>query len=344
MSGTGSAAGGADGRASDDAGYHVGFDIGGTRLKTGVVLGDGSVERPTVDDTAALDFDGVLPLIRSHAREHLAAAGPGCRGFGIALPGIVEPAFGSRYLPGKVLGIEDFPLRERLEDEFGVPVRCVNDGQAATLAEWRFGAATGYDDVVGLTLGTGVGSGVVIGGLPFTTSSLGNGVSVGHFTIHTGGKLCLCGNRGCAETLVSANAIAGKLRDALSRLVPSILSEEFARDPRAITFRSLVDGVRAMDRVSIEILDEFTRDLGAVIVTAIHAYNPSIVVVAGGPMAAADLFLADVQRYVDEYAFIFPKDRRIPIVRARLESHAGVLGAVAFVIAELDGPRRSAQA
>ncbi len=319
------------------AGYLVGVDIGGTRTKTGIVDLDGRVSDETMDDTATSAFADILPLVEAHVRAHMAARGPGCLGIGIALPGIVEAAFGSRYLPGKVSGIEAFPLRETLEAEFAVPVRCVNDGEAATLAEWRFGAARGIDNVVGLTLGTGVGSGVVMNGRPLATANLGNGISVGHFTIHTNGKLCLCGNRGCAETLVSAAAVAGKLRDALTRRVPSVLAERFAADPASVTFESLVEGVRAGDRVCREILEEFVRDLGATIVTAIHAYNPTVVVLAGGPMAAADLFLGDVQAYVDRYAFIFPKGRIVELRRARDEAHAGVLGAAACVLAGIGG-------
>ena len=85
-----------------------------------------------------------------------------------------------------------------------------------------------------------------------------------------------------------------------------------------------------------EILAEFVRDLGATIVTAIHAYNPTVIVLAGGPMSAADLFLADVQAYVDEYAFIFPKGRTVALRTAKLEDHAGVLGAAAVVMSALE--------
>ena len=115
-------------------------------------------------------------------------------------------------------------------------------------------------------------------------------------------------------------------------MVPSSLAEAFAQDPASITFRSLVDGVRGGDRVCREILDDFVRDLGVTIVTAIHAYNPSVVVLAGGPMAASDLFLDDVQAYVNLHAFIFPKGRVVTILKARLEEHAGVLGAAALVL------------
>lgn len=326
-----------------DRDYLIGIDIGGTRLKTGLVRRDGTVEGATVDDTAGLAFRDVLDRIRARVPDHLAAGGPGALGLGVALPGIVEAESGSRYLPGKVLGIEDYPLRAELEATYGLPVRCTNDGAAATLAEWRFGAARGFDDVVGLTLGTGIGSGVVAGGRPYESTNLGNGISVGHFTIQTNGRLCLCGNRGCAETLVSANAVAGRLREALTRLVPSVLAEEFATDPESITFRSLVTGVRAGDRLCLEILADFVRDLGATIVTAIHAYNPSVVILAGGPMAASDLFLADVQAYVDRYAFIFPKGRIVELRRAHLEEHAGVLGAAALVLAAVDETRSAAR-
>ena len=321
--------------------YLVGVDIGGTRLKTGLVRLDGTVEGPTVEDTSGEAFGAVFERLRARARGHLETGRGRALGLGVALPGIVEGGFGSRYLPGKVLGIEGFPLRAELEAQFGLPVRCLNDGAAATLAEWRFGTARGIDDVVGLTLGTGVGSGVVVAGRPFETDNLGNGVSVGHFTIQTGGRLCLCGNRGCAETLVSANAVVGRLREALTRLVPSVLADDFARDPSSITFRSLVDGVRASDPLSAEILADFVRDLGATIVTAVHAYNPTVVILAGGPMAASDLFLADVQDYVDRHAFIFPRGRVVEIRGAHLEEHAGVLGAAAIVLDAVEDAARS---
>jgi len=317
-------------------GFLVGVDIGGTRLKTGLVRRDGSLERPTVDPTADLRFASLLELIEARVAAHVEAGGDGALGLGVALPGIVDPGFGSRYLPGKVLGIEGFGLREHFERRFGMPVHCVNDGAAATLAEWRFGAAKDVADVVGLTIGTGLGSGVVIGGRLLQTANPGTGLAIGHFTIQTGGRLCLCGNRGCAESLVSANAVAGRLRDALTRLVPSSLADDFARDPASITFQSLVRGVQDGDRVCREILADFVRDLGTTIVTAVHAYNPTVVVLAGGPMAASDLFLADVQAYVDRHSFIFPKGRVVEIRKALLEGHAGVLGAAALVLGEFE--------
>ncbi len=313
--------------------WWLGFDIGGTRTKAGVVSDDGSVRRTHLVETGHEPFEVVWERMLAIADEALAAEGPdGLAGVGIAAPGVVEPTFGVRNLPGKVPGIEDFPMRERLEARLGVPVRCINDGAAATLAEWRFGAARGHDDVVGLTIGTGLGAGTIIGGRPLQTTNLAGGVSFGHATIAVGGRTCLCGNVGCAETLVSANAVVGRMRDYVARKVPSTITEAYGHDPGAITFRTLVEGVDAGDRVAKEIMQQFTRDLGATIVTAIHAYDPEVVVLAGGPMAQADHFLPQVQAYVDRYAFRYPKERIIPIRRAERSDHAGVLGAVARVM------------
>ena len=252
---------------------------------------------------------------------------------GIAAPGVVEATFGVRNLPGKVPGIEDFPMRERLEERLGVPVRCVNDGAAATLAEWRFGAARGYQDVVGLTLGTGLGAGVILGGRPLASRHLAAAVSFGHATIEVGGRTCLCGNIGCAETLVSANAVVGphaRLRGPQGALHHHRRLRARARAhhlPHARGGRR-----RPATAWPSEIMARFCRDLGATIVTAIHAYDPEVVVLAGGPMAQADHFLPTVQAYVDRYAFRYPKDRIIPILRAERSDHAGVLGAVALVM------------
>jgi glucokinase len=325
--------------AARSAEWWLGFDIGGTRSKAGVVTADGTVHGAHVEETSHEPFEAIWQQILAYADEAIRQRGArGLRGVGIAAPGVVEATFGVRNLPGKVPGIEDFPMRERLSDHLGVAVRCVNDGAAATLAEWRFGAARGYEDVVGLTLGTGLGAGAIIGGRPLLSRHLAAAVSFGHATIEVGGRTCLCGNIGCAETLVSANAVVGRMRDYVARKVPSTITEAYEREPGRITFRTLVEGVQVGDRVATEILARFCRDLGATIVTAIHAYDPEVVMLAGGPMAQAEHFLPTVQAYVDRYAFRYPKDRIIPILRAERSDHAGVLGAVALVMQAAEDP------
>jgi glucokinase len=314
------------------ADWWLGVDVGGTRTKLGVVTAEGSVLDARADDTDRQPFERIWELVLEYASEARATHGPGLRGVGVAAPGIVDPVVGVRNLPGKVPGIEGFPLRERLESELGVAARCVNDGAAATLAEWRFGAARGHPDVVGITIGTGVGVGVVIGDRMLLSRHLAAGISLGHATIQTGGRTCLCGSVGCAETLVSANAVVGRMREAVARKVPSVLTQRHEDDPAALTFQVLIEALDQGDRLATEILADFVRDLGSLVITAIHAYDPEIVVLSGGPLAAADRFLPAVQAHVDRYAFRYPQDRIVPLVRAQHPDHAGVLGAVALVM------------
>jgi glucokinase len=126
------------------------------------------------------------------------------------------------------------------------------------------------------------------------------------------------------------------MRDYVARKVPSTITDAFEHEPGRISFQTLVQGIEAGDRVAAEIMAEFTRDLGATIVTAIHVYDPEVVVLAGGPMAQAEHFLPQVQAYVDRYAFRYPKDRVIPVLRAERSDHAGVLGAVALVMQAIE--------
>lgn len=314
----------------------LGFDIGGTRLKAAVVTRDGQVLDERVVETARQSFDVVLDVLLGLGHDYIRGLGTRPAAVGVALPGIVEADFGCRYLPGKVVGVQGFPLCQNLREEFGTPVRCTNDGEAAVLAEWRFGAARGYADVAGVTLGTGIGTGVILNGRPMANRNLGTGACLGHLTIRSDGKRCLCGNRGCAETLISASAVTGRLVEALTRSVPSVLSPAFNKDPSSISFRSLLEGVEQSDPLCIEILEDFRQDLGAHVVSIIHAVNPSIVVLAGGPVAAAQHFLPHVQAHVDRHAFVYPRDRRVPIVRAYHTDHAGVLGAAAVAMSVLE--------
>jgi glucokinase len=252
-----------------------------------------------------------------------------CSGVGIGLPGIIEPGFGARHLPGKLPGLEGYPLRQNLEARLGLPVTCLNDGAAATLGEWRYGVGVGVQDLVMLTLGTGVGSGVVLNGRLLANRYLGTGNGVGHFTLDVGGRRCLCGNRGCPETRVSAEAIAAAAADHLRRGVGSSLATAFRRDPASVGFSALVAAARDGDTLSRELMADFARDLGATIVSAIAAYNPEIVVIGGGMAAAGEAYLPAVQAYVDAHAWVYPTSRRVEVRTASFGEYSGVVGAAA---------------
>ena len=309
----------------------IGFDIGGSRVKLGVLteagrLRDGATRRigpvTSLDALTETIERETVRLMTRHGRAE-------CSGVGIGLPGIIEPGFGARHLPGKLPGLEGYPLRQNLEARLGLPVTCLNDGAAATLGEWRYGVGVGVQDLVMLTLGTGVGSGVVLNGRLLANRYLGTGNGVGHFTLDVGGRRCLCGNRGCPETRVSAEAIAAAAADHLRRGVGSSLATAFRRDPASVGFSALVAAARDGDTLSRELMAGFARDLGATIVSAIAAYNPEIVVIGGGMAAAGEAYLPAVQAYVDAHAWVYPTSRRVEVRTASFGEYSGVVGAAA---------------
>lgn len=312
----------------------IGFDIGGSRIKLGVLteagrLRDGAARRIGPDTsvdvlTETLERETVRLLAR-HGRAE-------CSGVGIGLPGIIESGFGARHLPGKLPGLEGHPLRQNLEARLALPVTCLNDGAAATLGEWRYGIGVGAHDLVMLTLGTGVGSGVVMNGRLLANRHLGTGGGVGHFTLEVGGRRCLCGNRGCAETRVSAQAMAAAAADHLRRGVGSSLAEAFRRDPASVGFSALVAAARDGDSLSRELMAGFARDLGATIVSAIAAYNPDMVIIGGGMADAGEAYLPAVQAYVDAHAWVYPSSRRVEVRTASFGEYSGVVGAAASAL------------
>ncbi|MGH7317780.1 MAG: ROK family protein, partial [Candidatus Rokuibacteriota bacterium] len=307
----------------------IGFDIGGSRIKLGVLteagrLRDGAARRigpdTSVDVLAETLERETVRLLARHGRAD-------CSGIGIGLPGIIEPGFGARHLPGKLPGLEGHPLRQNLEARLSLPVTCLNDGAAATMGEWRYGAGVGVQDLVMLTLGTGVGSGVVMNGRLLANRHLGTGGGVGHFTLEVGGRRCLCGNRGCPETRISAEAIAVAAADHLRRGVSSSLVDEFRRDPASVGFSALVAASRDGDTLSRELMAGFARDLGATIVSAIAAYNPDMVIIGGGMAAEGEAYMPDVQAYVDAHAWVYPPSRRVEVRTASFGEYSGVVGA-----------------
>jgi glucokinase len=312
----------------------IGFDIGGSRVKLGVLTEAGHLrDAATRRIGPATSVDALTETLERETARLLARHGRAeCSGVGIGLPGIIEAGFGARHLPGKLPGLEGHPLRQNLEARLGLPATCINDGAAATLGEWRYGAGVGAQDLVMLTLGTGVGSGVVMNGRLLVNRHLGTGGGVGHFTLEVGGRRCLCGNRGCSETRVSAEAIAAAAADHLRRGVSSSLAEAFRRDPASVGFSALVAAARDGDTLSRELMAGFARDLGATIVSAIAAYNPDMVIIGGGMAAAGEAYLPEVQAHVDAHAWIYPPTRRVEVRTATFGEYSGVVGAAASAL------------
>jgi glucokinase len=246
---------------------------------------------------------------------------------GLGLPGAIDPDRGIVLLPGRLKGLEGYPIVPKLRKAFGVPVIADNDARLAMIAEKEYGLARGKGWALTVTLGTGVGSGVLIDGRILRDPHRQFGTQASHMVIQAqGGRLCFTGARGTAEMLCSAVALTQQVRDGLSRGIPSLLSDA---DPSAIDFAAVMDGVSKKDRLCLDELRVWTANLGWFLVSAVHAYAPEIVILTGGAVHGAKYFLKPLRAQVNKHLFRWPVGEPLPIVVSKMTDHAGVLGAAA---------------
>jgi glucokinase len=243
-------------------------------------------------------------------------------------------------LPGKLDGLEGYPLVLKLQKAVGIPAVAENDGRVSILAEKHYGLARNKKWAVTLTLGTGVGSGVMPDGQILRDPHLQFGTQLGHIVIQAaGGRLCLTGARGTATMLCSATALAMAVRDGLQRGIPSVLRERYFADPGSIDCEAVFEAVAHKDRLCLDELRHWTTNLGWLLVSAIHAYALEVIILSGGAVHGARHFLKPFREQVDEHIFRYPARQPVPIVVSRMQDHAGVLGAGAFAWELILGPQ-----
>jgi glucokinase len=248
-------------------------------------------------------------------------------GIGMGAPGPLDRERGIVVVAPN-LGWRDFPLRDLVSARLDLPVTLDNDANCATVGEWWQGAARGGRTVVGFTIGTGIGGGVIIDGSLFHGASDVAG-EVGHTTIELNGRYCKCGNYGCLEAYASGPAIATRAREILVReestsTLPSMVGGQLD----LITAQTVYDAAKQGDEVAEEIVRDTARYLGAGIASLLNILNPDTVVVLGGVTAAGDTLFVPLRAEVRRRAFR-PAVEAARIVPAELPGTAGVVGAVA---------------
>ncbi|HEX9598850.1 MAG TPA: ROK family protein [Gaiellaceae bacterium] len=287
----------------------IGLDLGGTKILAGVVDRDGHVEQRREHPTPTTSQDELLAGLDAAVEELLTDE---IVALGFGLPSPIDQRSG-RALQSVNIPLKDMDFRERMEERFSLPVGIENDANAATYAEFRFGAARDVDTMIMLTLGTGCGGGAVIDGKLYR-----GWAEFGHIVIEYDGLPCqgTCTGRGHLEAYVTGVA-AGKL--AAAEFGPAVDAHRLVRlanegEPRAV-----------------EILDGIGRRLGAGIGSLVNIFNPELVVIGGGFAAAGD-FVLDPAREILRREALARAGYRVPIVRAELGTAAGLIGAglVAF--------------
>jgi glucokinase len=309
--------------------YVVGIDLGGTNIVVGTVAEDGSeliglVSEPTLPEQGS---DAVVARIVKLARASIAAAhGKAIAGVGIGSPGPLDTARGLVLLTPN-LGWTNFPLRDRITEALGLPGTLDNDANCAIFGEWWRGAARGAKHVVGLTIGTGIGGGIVLDGQIYHGASDIAG-EIGHMTIDSTGRRCKCGNYGCLEAYASGPAIAARAVEGVEAGADTSLPDYVKGDLKQITAQVVYEAAHDGDEYAREVVHDTAKVLGAGVANIINIFNPQVVVICGGVTLAGDQLFVPLRSEVKRRAFK-PAANACRIVPGELSGTAGVYGAAA---------------
>jgi glucokinase len=319
-----------------DAKWLLGVDIGGTNTSVGLVPAKGGspVRMLTRSTDSGRGGEAVTDMVVDMLRTVMSEAGvrPGrdVAGIGIGCPGPLDRASGL-VLTTPNLGWKNFPVRDLIAEPLGLPAVLDNDANCATYGEWWMGAGRGVDTLVGLTVGTGVGGGVVLGGRVLHGASDAAG-EIGHMTINYGGRRCKCGNYGCLEAYASGPNIAARAVEGIEAGESSTLPDLVGGDLTRITAETVFEAVLAGDELAATVLLETARYLGVGLANLINLVNPEVVVIAGGVTRAGSALLDPLRAEVRRRAFL-PAVSACRIVPAELGSEAGVIGAAGVFLA-----------
>jgi len=312
----------------------VGVDLGGTQVRAALIDADGSVlARASARTDAVGGPRAVLRQIEGLVAQVSNSVGAASlAGVGVSAPGPLDSAagvvLGIPTLPGWV----DVPIAAWLGDALGVPVTLENDGIAAAIGEWRFGAGRGLSDFVYVTVSTGIGGGVIADGRVLRGRRR-MAAHFGHVTTAPDGEVCGCGNRGCWEAQASGTALGDRARRLVSLASDSTLSTPGP----VLDARRVIDAARAGDALALQLVAHEAELLGTGIVNLLHLFSPQTIVVGGGVSAGFDLLRPGIEAQVRARAL--PPFRQVPIVAAQLAQNSGLVGAACLVLPPFGGSR-----
>jgi glucokinase len=316
----------------------LGVDIGGTKSAVVLARTDGEILQRLSEPTRP-DLRGpqeVLEHLAALAREVMAAGNAmasDIRGLGVSCGGPLDSKTGVVHAPPNLPNWEHVPVKTFFEDALGLPVRVENDANATALAEWRFGAGQGAQNVIFLTMGTGIGGGLILDGRLYRGANDLAG-EIGHQTILLNGPLCGCGKHGCLEALASGPAIARLARESMRYGRHKRVLALAGGRPGDITAAHVVEAAKEGDVFAQQILDEAGTYMGVGIANLIQILNPERIIIGTIAVHAGDLILAPIRAAVEEYAW--DRSRAVcQIVPAALGDRAQDLAAVALWLQEL---------
>ena len=312
----------------------IGVDLGGTKLLAGVVDPELGVHHRTQRTVAGLDQRELLQVTVDAVTESRTAAGAEIEAVGFGLPALMDRRSPhATAVVGINTSLADLPFADVMAERLGLPVFVDNDGNTSALAEHRAGAAKGIADAVVITLGTGIAGGLVLGDELYR-GAFGAAGELGHMVIEFDGPSCHgnCPNHGCAEVYCSGTALVQEAR-RLGAIRPGSGLERLVRNATLagpLVTELAYDG----DAAAREAIELVGSRLGIVIANVLNIFNPQIVVIGGGVIAAGELLLAPARAVVAQRVLPFLRES-VPIVAARFGVEAGMVGAAALAYDEL---------
>ncbi|MBI4187471.1 MAG: ROK family protein [Chloroflexi bacterium] len=318
----------------------IAVDIGGTNIRVAIVSAAGQVvareSRPTLADEGP---QAVIERILSAIAGLLDRGGlepAQLDGISIAAAGAVDARRGVITASPNLPGWHDVPLQSVIREKFRADTFLTNDANAAALGEHRFGAGRGTSNLVYITVSTGIGGGIIIGGKLYS-GSWGSAGEVGHMTIDADGPRCGCGNDGCLEALASGTAVA---REAIARIrqgQASCLADMVKGEVANITAREVEQAARGGDSLASEVILRAATYLGIGVANLINIFDPEMIVIGGGMSRMGDMLFGPVRRTVSKRAYTAAAGA-VRIIPSELGDDAGVIGAAVFAAEQKPGP------
>jgi glucokinase len=307
----------------------VGVDVGGTKVAALLTGDQGTVLDRKLAHSPASDAEATVATVVSLARD-LAAAHDGVIAVGIGAAGLVSREGVMRFAPN--IAWREFPIGDRVADGVGLPVLVDNDANVAAWGEFKYGAGRGTNHLLLVTVGTGIGGGIVADGSLYRGAH-GFAAEIGHIIVDPGGPVCGCGNVGCWEQVASGRAIERLGRKTAAENPDSVLGRAAGGNPSTIDGPTVTKAAEEGDPMSLRILEIVGVRLGEGIAGLVNVLDPDVVVVGGGASSAGDLLLEPARR-----AFVgaveAPEHRpEVPILPAALGNDAGAIGAADLALA-----------
>ena len=306
----------------------MGLDVGGTFVK-GIII-DEKGKIVCEDSVPTVTGEGLADCIETLAETLVRNAGvvfSAIKGAGVGCPGLIDSTRGEVVFAGN-MNLKNYTLQKLLQEKLSIPVKICNDANAAALGEARFGAGKGYKDSVLITLGTGVGGGIVIGGKLFEGYKSA-GAEIGHMVIEHGGAKCTCGRRGCFEAYCSARALTARTKWAMEEDTSSAMWNTYTHDS--------ADGRTAFeymdtDRTAKQVVGWYLKYLNCGIANIANIFRPQVIMIGGGVAAQGSRLSVPLQEMLNKEIFAGTDYAPVKVECATLGNKAGAFGAAALNI------------